>query len=63
VEKQLEYNEKRRFEQETLGKQEISIKSGVKNLTFSIILRVSGAIFQSFLSILACTLYVVNTYY
>lgn len=63
MEKQLKYNEKRRFEQETLGKQEISIKSGVKNLTFSIILRVSGAIFQSFLSILACTLYVVNTYY
>ncbi len=35
----------------------------LKTLTFGIIIRIAGAMFQSLLSLSACVVYVVNTYY
>ena len=35
----------------------------LKTLTFGIIVRIAGAMFQSLLSLSACVVYVVNTYY
>lgn len=35
----------------------------LKTITFGIILRIAGAVFQSMLSLAACVVYVVSTYY
>jgi len=35
----------------------------LKTITFGIILRIAGAMFQSLLSLTACVVYVISTYY
>lgn len=49
--------------QQLKNQQMTSAMLALKTITFGIILRIAGAMFQSILSLSACVVYVVSTYY